>query len=117
MERIEINGLRLFAHHGVLEAERRVGNIFIVDIILRCDLSAAMSSDCVADTVNYAEIVEIVRREMAVPSDLLEHVAKRIRDAVCRRFPSVTGGEIRVAKPAPPIAGIRLESVAVATTW
>lgn len=117
MESIEIKGLRLYARHGVNPQERRVGNTFSVDITLLCDLSAAMESDDVNLTVNYAEVVEIVRREMAIPSSLLENVALRIRETIRHTFPLVAGGEVRVAKLSPPIPSSQLEEVAVTTKW
>lgn len=117
METIEIKGLRIRAHHGVLESERRVGNIFELDIELRCDLSEAMATDSLDATINYAAVVDIVKREMAVPSDLLEHVLWRLRRAIGEAFPGkIAGGSIRLAKLAPPIAA-ELESVAVRTFW
>lgn len=118
METIEIMGLRLTGHIGVLEQERRVGNEFSVDIRIRItDVTAAMQSDSLADTVNYAEIVSIVKEQMSVPSRLLENVAARIRDSVCKRFPDkIAGGEVKVAKLAPPISA-QLDYVAFSTSW
>lgn len=116
MVTIEINGLRLYARHGVGEQERTVGNEFEVTLHLECRVDDAMSSDDVADTVNYAEVIDTVRAEMDVPSQLLEHVAARVRDAVCRRFPLVAGGMVKVAKLTPPIP-CQLSSVAVTVRW
>lgn len=117
MEQIEINDLRLRAFHGVLPAERLIGNIFSVDIVLKADLSAAMNSDSVENTINYAEVIETVRREMSEPSDLLEHVVGRLRRALTAAYPAVIGGSIRLSKLTPPIAGVELASVAVKTSW
>lgn len=117
MERIEINGLRVRAFHGVGEQERRVGNMFSVDVWLETDLGVTMRSDDVADTINYADVVALVREQMAVPSLLLEHVAARIRDCIVARYgDKVKHGSVRVAKLTPPIAA-QLDSVAVTTCW
>ncbi|MBD5213327.1 MAG: dihydroneopterin aldolase [Bacteroidales bacterium] len=116
MQQIEIKGLELYAYHGVIPSERRVGNLFSLDITLSCDLSAAMTSDDVADTINYAAVVETARLVMSQPSNLLEHVAARLRDAIMLEFPAVKGGYIRIAKLHPPISA-RLSSVAVAISW
>lgn len=113
---IEINGLRLYARHGVGEQERIVGNIFEVSLKLDCNLERAMVSDCVTDTVNYAEVIETVKSEMSIPSKLIEHVAVRIRDAVRARFPLVSGGSVRVAKLVPPVP-CQLSSVSVTVSW
>lgn len=118
MGTISINGLRLLAHHGVAEQERRVGNEFELNICLDVPASdRAMESDLLDDTLNYARVVEIVRDEMARPSALIEAVAGRIRQRLDAEFPGmIAGGEITVAKLAPPIP-VQLSSVAFTTRW
>ena len=116
METIEVSGLELWAHHGVLDQERRVGNRFVVDVSLDVDLSKAMASDSVSDTINYAVIVDIVKREMAIPSDLLENVVWRVRRAILSQFPMVIGGSVRLTKLTPPIC-CQVKGVSVTTRW
>lgn len=118
MATIYINGLRMLAHHGVLQQERRVGNEFEVNITLHlAEPLLAMTSDSLDDTINYAEVVDIVKAEMAVPSKLIEHVAWRIRQAITDRYGDrLTGGRVCVVKLAPPIAA-QLSSVSFATEW
>ena len=116
MEAIEVNGLEVWAFHGVGEQERRVGNMFVVDVRLDVDLGRAMESDRVDDTVNYEAVVEVVKREMSVPSNLLENVVWRIREAIKREFACVLGGRVRLAKLTPPIT-CKVDSVAVVTRW
>lgn len=113
---IEINRLRLYAFHGVLPREREVGNEFEVTLHLECDMTEAMTCDRLDGTVSYADVIELVKAEMAVPSQLLEHVAWRIKSAVVRDFPKVTGGYIKVAKLRPPVTA-QLESAAVMLKW
>lgn len=118
MGKITIDSLIIHARHGVLEQERRVGNDFIVDIELDvpCAVSAEETDD-LNDTVNYAEIVEIVRSQMMEPSKLLEHVAGRIRRKICERYPTlVSGGSITIKKPTPPISA-QIGYVAYTTSW
>lgn len=116
MEKIEVKGLTLQAFHGVGEQERRVGNLFRLDITLDCDLSRAMESDCVDDTISYADVIDLVKQEMAKPSLLLEHVLWRLRDSLTATWPSIQGGTIRLAKLTPPIS-CEVEWVAVSTSW
>ncbi len=113
---IVIEGLKIFARHGVLEQERRVGNTFEVDLCLNFDATKAMASDAVGDTVNYARVIELVNEVMAVPSDLLEHVAARIRDAVCGGFPEITSGKIALYKIHPPLS-VQLGRVGFVLKW
>lgn len=117
MESITITGLRLTAYHGVMPQERRVGNQFMVDIRLDVDVKKAMESDDLSGTVNYAEVIDIVKHEMSVPSNLLEHVAARIRQALILRYESkLIGGSVTVSKLAPPISA-QLDSVSFTTQW
>lgn len=102
---LDIEHLRIRARHGVEARERRIGNDFELNIRLYYDAAEAMRTDRVASTVNYAEVVEEVRRQMAIPSSLLEHVADRIHRAIQKRFGTVTGGVITITKLRPPMAG------------
>ena len=113
---IEISRLLLYGHHGVAMQERVVGNRFEISLRLRYPAQEALSSDNVADTLNYAEVIETVKSEMAVPSDLIEHVAGRIREALIKRFPKIEGGWIKVAKLCPP-CGVQLAEAACVVEW
>lgn len=113
---IEINGLKLFARHGVFDFERLNGNTFEVTVHLRYPIAEAMDSDDVSQTLNYAEAVEVIRTEMAIPSNLLEHVVGRIQKELLKRWPLISGGMISLTKLTPPIAA-RLDGVAVRINW
>lgn len=115
---ITIDRLRLRACHGVSEQERAVGNDYEVSVSLDCPAAVmATGSDELTDTLNYAEIVETVCQEMNRPSLLLEHVAGRIRDSLCKRFPTVAAGNVTVTKLLPPIAGVQLAGASVTLRW
>lgn len=115
--RIEINGLKLYGFHGVIPQERLVGNVFVFDISLTFKFDEAIYDDDITSTVNYARIVELVRHINETPSNLLEHVALRIRDLLVDRFHTIQGGTIRVAKLTPPIPSCELDSVAAVIEW
>ena len=95
--------MRFYAYHGVMEQERRVGGQYLVTLCVKSDLSRAVVSDSVADTVNYAVLYEVVAREMAQPSQLLEHVAGRVAQRVLDDFPQVEQLSIRITKCNPPM--------------
>lgn len=113
---IELERLRTYAYHGVMPQERRVGNFFETTVKLTYHPAEDDIADDIAGTINYAEIAEIVTREMAIPSQLLEHVAGRIRTAILRRFPCIATGMVRVSKPTPPL-GLPLTSASATITW
>ena len=103
---IYLRDVRIHAFHGVLPQERIVGADFAVSLRVGYDVSAAMQSDNVEDTLNYAQLYELLRREMAVPSQLLEHVAGRIVKAVQETFPEVTSIDLELTKLNPPMGAV-----------
>ncbi len=98
-----LNQARFHARHGVIAQENVVGGEFIVSIRARVDVTHAAETDEVGDTVSYAELYEVARREMQKPSRLLEHVAGRIAKAVLDGFPAVASVEVRLTKENPPM--------------
>ena len=102
---IELSQLEFYAYHGVLEQERKVGNTYIVDVMLTMDISRPMVTDAIEDTVNYAEVYDLIKHEMSIPSNLLEHVAGRILRSLKGAFPRLKNVRISVAKVNPPIGG------------
>ncbi|MGH3979378.1 MAG: dihydroneopterin aldolase [Pseudonocardiaceae bacterium] len=100
---ITLTGLRVFGRHGVLDAERREGQEFVVDITVWIDLERAATTDALADTLDYgalaARTAEIVGGD---PCDLIETVAGRIVEDVLRDE-RVHTAEVTVHKPSAPI--------------
>ncbi|MBQ9230917.1 MAG: dihydroneopterin aldolase [Prevotella sp.] len=112
-----LKDVRFHAFHGVMPQERNVGADFLVSLRMGYDLSEAMASDHVEDTLNYAEVYRLVRQEMEQPSALLEHVAGRIVNTLLKRFPKVTSVDLRLMKQNPPMgadckgAGVELHLI------
>lgn len=103
--KIELIGMEFHAYHGCLDFEKTEGNRFVVDFIGTLDMSAAMKSDKLEDTLDYSRLYETIKAEMAVHSDLLEHVAGRIVRAIAAGFPQLYSFSVSVAKKQPPISG------------
>ena len=103
---IELEGMEFKAYHGCLEQEKVRGNSFTVDFRGELDLSAAVLSDNLNDTLNYSEIYDIVAEEMSIPSELLENVAGRIVHGIEKRFPELISFSVRVSKKRPPVDGV-----------
>ena len=112
MSTIAIEGMTFRAYHGCMEEEQVIGNTFVVDLYLESDTEKAELSDDLNDTTDYAEAYNIVKREIEIPSKLLEHVGRRILDAVKGSFPEVESIELKVSKMNPPING-QADSVSV----
>lgn len=102
---IELEAMKFYAWHGVSPQETRVGNTFVVNLILTAPLENAIASDDLDDTVNYAEVYAIVKEEMAIPSKLLEHAAGRILNALKRAFPQLLAIRLKLSKLNPPFGG------------
>lgn len=100
---IVLQDLRFHAYHGVLPQERLTGNDYVVNLRIGYDIGDAMLSDDVNDTLNYAEVYQLVSQEMVVPSGLIEHVAGRIGDRLFRLFPKIEKVELKIIKQNPPM--------------
>lgn len=103
--KIELTNMEFFAYHGVFPEERELGNIFLVNISMELDAPKACYTDALEDTLNYQEIYDVVKAEMAIPSKLLEHVTARIKHTICLKFPFIKDISVRVSKKNPPLGG------------
>jgi dihydroneopterin aldolase len=101
--KIIISGLRIYAYHGVMEQERKVGAYFTIDLDVETDFTHAIESDDLSGTVSYADLFETIRREMSLPSSLLEHVAGRIAKAILQEYPTAQSVRLRLLKENPPM--------------
>ena len=101
--KIYLRNVRFHAFHGVLPQEGIVGNDYLVNLVLDYDFSSAMKTDDLQGTLNYAEVYQKVREEMAVPSKLLEHVAGRIAHRLFSDFPEIQKLQLSNTKVNPPM--------------
>ena len=109
---IILKGIHFYAYHGLLPQEAVVGNEYVITIMLSVDISKAMQTDDVHDTVNYAEVYQVVKTEMQQRSNLLEHVAGRIAHRLLHDFPTITSVDIQLEKLNPPL-GAAISSSAI----
>ena len=112
MGTIAIEGMEFHAFHGCFKEEQIIGNTFIVDVILEAETMASEESDNLDETVNYAEVFDLVKQEMQIKSKLLEHVARRIINAILAKFEEIEFVEVKVSKLNPPVGG-KVHSVSV----
>lgn len=102
-----VNGLVLHAYHGVMPHEAKVGQSFIIDLVMDIDLAAAAKSDKLADTVSYDAVVNIVNRTFTGKRyRLVEAAAGAVADAVLQNFPRVETIRVTVRKPHAPVAAV-----------
>jgi dihydroneopterin aldolase len=115
MDRILLNGLVFFGKHGCHAAENELGQKFVVDIELECDLSIAGQSDKLDDTIDYVAIYNAAREVLeGEPAKLLEHLAQRIADFALQDE-RVLSAWVRIKKPHIALPGA-LDSIGIEIT-
>ena len=112
MGKIYLKNIRLYAFHGCMDEEEKIGSDYVVNVIVESDLNQSSISDDLKETVDYVSLHAIVKEEMFVRSMLLENVANRILKKVFIKHKSVSHVKVKVAKINPPISG-NVEEVAV----
>lgn len=105
MSKILLEDVKIFAFHGVLPEEKILGTYYIVNAEIETDLWKAAGTDNLNDTINYAEINEVIQKEMQIPSELLEHVAGRIIEHILNKFPQISALKMKITKTNPPMKG------------
>jgi 7,8-dihydroneopterin aldolase/epimerase/oxygenase len=100
-----VRGLALHAYHGVMQHEAKVGQTFMLDLVLDVDLSEASRSDKLAHTVGYDQVVEVASRAFCARRyKLVETAAGAVAGALLDHFRQVRSVRVTVHKPHAPIA-------------
>lgn len=111
---IRLKNIRLYAYHGCMEEEGKIGSEYRVDVKVKAGLAIAAQTDRLSETVDYVALHKIVKEEMAIRSKLLETVAQRIIDRALNEL-KIDSIQVEISKLNPPIGGDVL-SVSVAMT-
>jgi dihydroneopterin aldolase len=109
---IEVNGIRIYAHHGCLKEETTIGGHYIVDVSIETNFLEAAKMDDLSKTVDYVQINRIVAEEMNLPSKLIETVGMRIVERIQKEIKDINKLQIKITKICPPING-DVENVAI----
>ena len=109
---IKLKNIRTYSYHGCLIEEGKIGSDYTVNLEVKTDLRKSSITDNLSDTVDYVLLNRIVVEEMAIRSDLLEHVAHRIIMRIFEEVPEVSRIIVAVSKINPPIGG-DVESVTI----
>ena len=105
MGKIQVNNIKIYAYHGCLEEEAKIGSWYRVDVEVKADLKKSAKTDDLNDTVDYVHLNHIVKQEMAIRSKLLEEVAQRILDRFFKEISLIKKAQVAVSKINPPIGG------------
>lgn len=112
MGKIFVEGIKIYAYHGCFKEEADIGTNFQVDIELDADLSKPAETDNIMDAVNYQAVFTIIKEQMAIRSNLLENVAKRISETLFEAFPEASKIKLKVSKLNVPLGG-HIDNVAI----
>ena len=102
---IKVKNIRLYAYHGCLDEEGKIGSEYRVDLCVEADLSKSAKTDNLRDTVDYVHLNKIVREEMSIRTKLLETVADKILIRILNEIAVVKKAIVEVSKVNPPIGG------------
>ena len=113
-DRIRLEGMVFYGFHGVDAAEKSLGQRFMVDVEIECDLRKPGRTDDLHDTVNYSHVYGIARQVLEGPSkNLIEAVAEEIARRIAESCNGVEAIRVRVRKPDAPIKGSLLAAAGV----
>jgi dihydroneopterin aldolase len=116
MDKILFQGMKFYAYHGVFPEENKLGQTYTVDLEVGINLRSAGETDQLEETINYAELYQIVKEIMENEQyKLIESVAEKIASQALTKFPKMNDILVRVTKPNPPIPG-HYDAVAVEIT-
>lgn len=104
--------MEFHAYHGVYDFEKSEGNTFLVTLAMDLDTTKAAETDNLDDTLNYQAVYDVVKAEMSVSSDLIEHISKRIAEALKRKFAQIQQLKLSLSKLNPPLGG-KVEKVTI----
>ena len=106
MGKVALEGIEFHAYHGAYPEESILGNRFTVDLELDTDFSAAMASDKLTDTIDYAKLYQLIKSRMEVKVKLLEHLGKMIVQDILSAFPETKKVKITLKKHHPALGGL-----------
>ncbi|MFK5889177.1 MAG: dihydroneopterin aldolase [Flavobacteriaceae bacterium] len=102
---VKVKNIRVYAYHGCMVEEGKIGSEYRVDVSVKANLTPSANSDDLVDTVDYVHLNKIVKEEMAIRAKLLEHVALRMMERIFKEIPLVDKAKVSVSKINPPIGG------------
>ncbi|CAN5435908.1 dihydroneopterin aldolase [soil metagenome] len=115
MHKILVEGIKVYAYHGCLEEEGKIGCNYLVDVTMETDFTEAAKTDDLTKTIDYVIVYDIVKAQMAKRSKLIEQVGQRIVDELKKQFSTLKKVEVKVTKLNPPMNG-NVENVSIVIT-
>lgn len=106
MDKILINGMKVFGYHGTRPDEQANGQDFIINVEMDLDLKKAGQSDNIEDTVDSCQIYSMVKY-IAKNNvfRLIERLADNIAREILSRNEKIQGVKVCIMKPDAPLTG------------
>jgi dihydroneopterin aldolase len=113
MDKIIIEDLQVYAHHGVAQEEKALGQMFTVSIELSVDLDLAAKTDDLNKTISYAKVCDEIQKVLqSKPYSLIEAAALQVIEHLFMTYPTIEAITVRLKKPWAPM-GHHLKYAAV----
>ncbi|WP_163583019.1 dihydroneopterin aldolase [Gracilibacillus saliphilus] len=113
MDKIYLNQMTFYGFHGVFPEEKKLGQRFLVDVVLEADLKQAGQSDDLQYSIDYGLVYQLTKQIVEGRSkNLIEAVAEEVAETLLSKFDPLQACNVKVMKPDPPIPG-HYQSVAV----
>jgi dihydroneopterin aldolase len=103
---IELRDLELHAFHGIFEGEEKVGSSYLVNLAVTYE-DKNLNFEDVSDTINYADLFNIIKNRMHIPTGLLEKVCDSIVRHIRHQYPYINEVQLSIYKLQPPIEGFQ----------
>lgn len=113
LDKIAIEGLEVFANHGVFPEENKLGQKFVVSVTLYTDTRRAGETDDLSASIHYGEAAHAIDEFMRVHTfKLIETAAESVAAMLLDRYPGAYGVRVKLEKPWAPV-GLPLRTVSV----
>lgn len=113
LDKIAIEGLEVFANHGVFPEENKLGQKFVVSVTFYTDTRRAGETDDLSASIHYGEAAHAIDEFMRVHTfKLIETAAESVAAMLLDRYPGAYGVRVKLEKPWAPV-GLPLRTVSV----
>lgn len=103
-DKIIIKSLKIYAYHGVFEEEKKLGQIFLLDLTIYVNFKDAIKSDSIENSLNYAKIIKFIEAKFLEKRfNLIESAANFLCDSLMSEFPKIMRVTTKIKKPNAPI--------------
>ncbi|MCK4688690.1 MAG: dihydroneopterin aldolase [Candidatus Marinimicrobia bacterium] len=112
MGRVKLKNMVFYGYHGVIEQEKVLGGKYEVDVEFEFDMTSAIKTDHLRDTISYEEIYQLVQDVVTNSKfHLIEALAGKLLRVIFNTYP-VDLVLVRIRKPNAPVKGV-LDTVEV----